>query len=243
MDISNLKREPQKVRETFMENKNHELITKTGCTIYVPANYTEKGLGFIAAEVSILGIFMVVIKGGYYAVSDKATSMITLGPCLIDTVKMGPDEEEYLKFEFEPGAVVMKTTLLVKDKKLTNAVLDYFVDFGHSPWFFNYLDLAELLRETPHFNDIKLGGGQPVYDMIVAPLARTPKDITSYYRHFIKSEDEIYKRPLFVPTRDIALTTTSNLASLNGSELQRGIKAALTREVDRSEPLEELFIK
>jgi hypothetical protein len=74
-------------------------------------------------------------------------------------------------------------------------------------------------------------------------FARNPKSIKQYYRHAIDKNQDLFGFPRFVPLRDIAINTTSNLARLNGSEMQRGIKSALLAEPQRSEPLEELFIK
>ena len=79
--------------------------------------------------------------------------------------------------------------------------------------------------------------------VIVAGIARNPKNVREYYRHAMTNEAQLREYPRFVPLRDIAINTTSNLARLNGSELQRGIKSALLSEPQRSEPLEELFIK
>jgi hypothetical protein len=240
MDTSKLKRDAARVRSTLVETPDHQLITKSGCTIYVPANYTDKGLAVITSEVSILGVYALFIDDVTYCVSN-ATCMLTISPDQINTVQM--DDEEYFKFSFNPGSVVIQNTMSVKNKKLTNYIMDYFIDYGHTPWFMNYQDLAELFSQSRYYNNMRMGQGQPVLDIIVAGISRNPKNVREYYRHAITTEGEITGKPRFVPLRDIAINTTSNLARLNGSELQRGIKSALLSEPQRSEPLEELLIK
>jgi len=240
MDISLLKRNAEKVQASLTENKNHELITKTGCTIYVPTGYTDKGLAIISSEVSIVGIYAIVIDDKYYGVS-KATTMLTIVPTTIDTILI--DDEEYFKFDFEPGSVVVRNTMAVRDKKLVNYIMDYFIDYGHSPWFITYLDHAELFRDAKYFNDIRLSDNQAVFDIITAHISRDPKKFEEYYRHTAKSGAVVHEHPRFIATRDIANNTTSNLARINGSELQRAIKSALTAEPKRAEPLEELYMK
>lgn len=240
MDISKLKHDPDKVNKTLFVTDSNELRTAAGCKIYIPAGYIGKGLASISSEVSTLGVFAIFCDDVHYGVS-MATSMVVLGPCDFDTVSMG--DEDFYVFTFDKGAVVIEDVNLVKNKKITSPILDYFNDYGHSPWFMNGLLQSELLRDTKYFNDIFLGGGQPVYDMMVAPLARDPKNIKTQWRHILKVDSDIFSRPALLPSRDIAANTTSNFARLNGSEMKQGIKAALLSKPEREEPLETIFIK
>jgi hypothetical protein len=147
--------------------------------------------------------------------------MVNFGPCKYDVVEVGG--EDHYALTFEKGSVVFLSTNIMKGKKITAPITDYFIDYGHVPWFIDAVKHAELIRDTDYFNGVRLGGGQPVYDMMVANIARDPKDIRTQWRHTIKTEADITKRPLFIPLRDIAETTTSNFARLNGSELKQGI--------------------
>lgn len=240
MDISRLKHEPIKVYKTLFETDTHQLRTDSGCSIYFPAGYIGKGLAVISSEVSSLGVFAITHDGVHYGVS-MCTGMVTFGPCEISSVEM--DDEEYVKLTFEKGSIVLDDTNIVKKKKLTSPLLDYFNDYGHSPWFMNGILQAELLRDTQYFNDIFLGGGQPVYDMMVSPLARDPKNLENQWRHVIKVDADLFNRPVFLPSRDVASNASSNFARINGSELKQGIKAALLSNPERPEPLEDIFIK
>lgn len=206
MDISKLKHDPDKVNKTLFVTDSNELRTATGCKIYIPAGYIGKGLASISSEVSTLGVFAIFCDDVHYGVS-MATSMVVLGPCDFDTVSIG--DEDFYVFTFDKGAVVIEDVNLVKNKKITSPILDYFNDYGHSPWFMNGLLQSELLRDTKYFNDIFLGGGQPVYDMMVAPLARDPKNIKTQWRHILKVDSDIFSRPALLPSRDIAANTTS----------------------------------
>lgn len=239
MDISKLVRNPTKVHETLTE-KNDQLITKTGCKIYIPATYTSKGLAAISSEVSILGIFALVIDDKFYSVS-KSTSMMIIEPDSTETIMI--DGAEHLEFHFNPGSVIIRNTMLVRDKKIVNSIMDYFVDYGHSPWFINYIDHAELFKFSKYFNDLKLGQSQAVLDVITAHISRNPSNFEQYYRHGLKVIADAYKQPSFLATRDIANNTTSNLARINGSELQRAIKSTLLAKPERAEPLEQYFVE
>lgn len=240
MDVSRLKPNSTKVHESLYKTDDKRVITKVGCAIYIPANYTSKGLAIIGDRVRTLGVFMIVLEDGSYGVSI-ATAMMNLTPTTVDTESLwGAD---YLKLTFAPGSQVIESTSLIKSKKLTNTIVDYFIDYGHCPPFMNYVTHAELISRTGYFNDLNLGSHQAVRDIVVAGISRSKKDIHEYYRHAIDNSAQLRETPRRVPLRDIGLNTTSNLARLNGSELMVGMKSALLSKPVRAEPLEELFIK
>ena len=240
MDVSKLKPNPTKIHAALYKTDDKRIITRTGCAIYLPANYTAKGLATLGEKVRSLGVFMIALEDGSYGVSI-ATAMMNLTPTTIDAETLwGTD---YLKLTFAPGSQVIESTSLIKEKKLTNAVVDYFIDYGHCPKFMTYVQHAEILSRTGYFNDLNLGSHQAIRDIVVAGVSRSDKDIREYYRHSLVSDSQLSQAPRRVPLRDIGLNTTSNLARLNGSELMVGMKTALLSKPTRSEPLEELLIK
>lgn len=243
MDISKLKRVPSVIHDSLI-TRNGQVLTKTGCVISIPANYTNYNLAVLAAEISILGVYAIVVGDKHYGVSS-ATGMLTLGPCEINNVQMetakGP--EDYLEFTFTPGSVVIKNTSVVKNKKFVNDIMNYFVDYSRIPWFMNMVDHAELFKNTRYFNDLNMARSQALLDIITAKLCRSSTDVKVPFRYVIKTDDEVFSQPRIIPLRDIPNNTASNLARINGSELQLGIKTAMLAEPTRTEPLEQLFME
>lgn len=239
MDISKTIRNPSKVHASLLETDD-QLITKTGCTLVLPEGYISKGLAVIGSEVSILGIFAMFIDDVTYGMST-ATSMMTLGPDYIpgNTVI---DDVTYLTYKFAPGATVFKTVELIIDKKIVNSIMDFFIDYGHSPWFFNYVDLAELFIDAGYFNNMNMGG-QIVQDIIIANIARNPEDVRQLFKEVLKNINQINTRPLFISQRDVAMNTSSNLARVNGSELARTTQAMLLSTPTHSQELEDILIQ
>lgn len=236
MDITSLKRNASAIIDTQME-KNYQVITKVDSEIIIPADYTTKGLAIVSSDVTILGVFATVV-GKDYGVS-MATSMMSLTPTSIRNELI--EGIDHIIFSFDAGSVMIEDTRLVKNKKLVNAVMDYFVDYGNLPWFMSYVDHANLLSQCGYYNDVRLGTSQAILDIITAHITRDPNNFDVYYRHSLKSEADLHKRPTLIPMRDIANNTTSNMARLNGSELKRALRKTLLAEPTRVEPLELLF--
>lgn len=238
MDISKAVRNPQRVHASLLE-KDNQLITKTGCTIYIPERYISKGLAVIGTEISILGIYAMFIDDVTYGVST-ATAMCTLGDLHISD-KVTIEDVDYLSYKFPAGAVVLKTVELVIVKKIVNAIMDFFVDYGYTPWFFNYVDLAELFFDTGYWNKMDMGG-QIVQDIITANISRDPKDITKLFKDTMSNIKQLDTRPTFIPQRDIGMNTSSNLARVNGSELARATRAMLLSEPTQPQELEDILM-
>jgi hypothetical protein len=238
MDISKLTRNANTIHQNLV-SKDGQVLTKAACKISIPANYTNYSLALLSAEISILGVYAIVI-GNHYGVSS-ASGMLTLGPCSIDNVQI--EGEDYLEFSFQPGDVVIKNTSVVKNKKFVNEIMNYFVDYARVPWFMDMVDHAELFKNAKYFNDLSMARSQAILDIITAKLCRDPANVKRLYRYTLKSDSDVRTQPNIIPLRDIPNNTASNLARINGSELQVGIRTAMLAEPTRKDMLEELFME
>ena len=104
------------------------------------------------------------------------------------------------------------------------------------------MDVAEICRDIQYWCGTSLGGGQACFDILATITARTHEDIRAYYRLQLKSEQDMYKTPRFIPVMEKSLTATSTLARLTGGELKKSIRETLLDENTTREPLEDLYI-
>ncbi len=238
MEWAKFKHQAEKVRGILVK-KNNQILVKQDCHILIPEGYTSKGLLLLGNQITTLGVFAIFCNDIEFGVST-ATSMVHLGNCSTERIEI--DGIGFYKFVFLAGGVLIENTSMIRDNKLPNYILDFFVDYGKAPWFMNYMLMAMLLSQSKYFNDIKLGINQAVLDVIISAISRSPNDVKMLYRHYMTKVSDLHKLPKYVPLRDISLNTTTTLSRLNGSELQRGIKASLLGEDTRSEPLEEIIL-
>lgn len=237
MDISKLKRNPKLVHDTLMETEDGALVTKSGCFILFPEKYISKGLASIGTEISCLAVFAIFIDDTTYAVSS-ATSICHLGDGIIDNVTI--EDTVYTRVTFGPGDIIMKNTNLIVDGKLVNTIMDFFMGYALSPFFFNYLDMAELFLNVNYFNGLHMGDIQLVRDIMAANISRKLDNAKIPFRTGITAK-ELHIRPQFIPQNNIALNASSNLARLNGPELMRATRAALLDTKTTASDLEELY--
>lgn len=239
MDISKLKRNPEKVKSALSQ-KSDKLITLSGCSIYFPAAYTNRDLAQLSGEVSVVGIFMITPDDTNYAVSISTAKL----PTKPDSIEfLAIDEVEFIKFSYSKGSTVFESIQSVRDGKFADNIMNFFHNYNNTPFFISYEDYAEILVNTGYYNGITLTKSRAASDVLSAHLCRDPNNIKTFYRHYIENKNQIKQSPRFISLRDITSNTTSNLARVTGSELKRGLRAALNAEPTRPESLEATFLE
>lgn len=238
MDITKAVRSPEEVRAT-LKRVGDSLITLKGCSIVFPRSYEDKQLAYMGEDISLIGVFAIFINDTKYAVS-LAPSRFPIGNCLVEVINIA--DVEHYKLTFSPGSEVFRTVHALKVKVFSYDVVNYFIDYGRVPWFLNYVDAAEICRDIHYWCNISLGGGQACFDILATLIARTQDDIRAYYRLQLKSEQDLYKHPHFIPVMEKSLTASSTLARLTGGELKKAVRETLLDENGTREPLEDLYV-
>jgi hypothetical protein len=236
MDFRSLRRDPQSVYASRAVLSDGEVITKTGCKIYVPVRFEDKKLVSISTDIFIVGIYLMVLPDGACAVS-LINAMIGITPSRTNTVKI--DGERYYEFEFDKGARVYKDTELVMDNKLVYKIYNEIFSQGYIPAYLNYNDLAKLFDSAKAHSGTNVGEQNEVIELIVSIIGRNAKDKTQYYREVItKLGDLLTNPPAFISLRDVSYAPSNTLDRLAGSYMEAGVIAALARPSERVERIE-----
>lgn len=239
MDPTRLKRDASKVHAALRTTADKAVVALKPIKIYIPERFLEKNLASVGVVTSIAGIFAIVVDDTHYGVSTT-NAIFQITPSATATVKL--DGETYLEFSFEPGSTVFKSTDLLRNDVLVYYIFDMFISKGRVPWYLNYYDLLELFNTADRFAGVGLTASHSILEMIVSAIARDPKDRTRYYRHGVKSSQDVAANPpAIVPLRSIGLGATNTTAKLMGAYWNDGLTSALVNPSDRVENIEELL--
>lgn len=240
MDYRRWTRDASKVHACLHEAPDHSVVTSKKLAIYIPERYAEKQLATIASDIYTLGIFAVVVEDRYYAVSNAIAKM-RVKPSVISTVKF--DGDNYLEFSFEPGSVVIADTELVKDDFLVYKIFDEFISKGRIPWFMNYReDLGHLFASAGYHAGMNLASNHVILDIIAAAVTRVRSDPTTYYRHRLKTLDDLERvEPVNIPLRSVSYGATNTTSKLVGSYFGEGLNSALVNPADKVEKIESIL--
>ncbi len=241
MDRSQLRRDPQAVRQAMKELPGGVLVTTQPCKIYIPQRYEEYGLAKLGIENHILGIFALVLEDGSYTVC-LVNAMVPIDPVQTNKVKF--DGDDYLEFVFQKGSTIMKSMDLVKTDTLTYLLFDEFFQKGNIPWYVGYEELGKLFDTAVKHAGAKIGQQREVTELIASIVARNPKDRTQNYRTLIKSEEDLVKTPpVFVPLMSIRYAATNTMTKIGGSYFSKGVNSALLSPAERPERIETILRK
>lgn len=242
MDISHLVRDAKRVKDNWAYvnakidgTTVQQIITRSGCQIMIPARYQEAEMARIEQEISIAGVFAVIVDNKHYAV-NKTCAMMHISPS--STEKVLIHDEPYLLFTFDPGSVVVKDTALVKRDVLTYAIFALFYSKGKVPWYMNYLDIASVFDSAQHHAGVTVGSQPEVIWLLASIISRDTKDITQYYRQSLKGNEDIYKHPQVTPLQKVSTSATNTFNKLAGNYMNEGIRSALISPAKRQERME-----
>lgn len=215
-----------------------QLITKKGCKIYIPTSYEDRGLLIQGDTITTLGFFLYLV-GDTYSVA-MAHAKMELSPLVTNKVKIG--EVRYFELIFEPGAVVITNTTVVKDDTMPYYVHKEFISNGRMPEFVSY-DLAlRLFEESPYFSGYRVGANVAIPELLITMVARTDTDLMAYFRNQLVQPNDMYeKKPTFIPFSSVILNTTNTMSKLGGNYFENAVIASLVTETTRVEPIEEMI--
>lgn len=238
MDTTKLIRNPKSVLATLHEMEDDSLVTSSGCKIYVPSRFAERGLAFLGAETYIIGICAIVV-GNQYGIM-MVNAMLRLDPS--ETNRVTINEDEYLEFVFHPGSTVIPNLNLAKTDTLTYSIYDEIIAKARVPWYLNYFDLAKIFDTAREHAGANVGTNKEVTELLISISARDPRNRTRYYRQVIESNNDIIKNPpYYASLKDVTLSATNAVHKLGGGYFRNGTVSAINSPSERTERLEEIL--
>lgn len=238
IDPNALVRNAEKVKSTLVEDGD-QLITKTGCKIYIPTRWTDKNLAVVGKEIRTIAVFPIIVEDKYISISSAVASM-PLTPSRTSIVTIG--EEDFYEFLFDKGAVICPNLNLVRVSTMAYYLYDEIIAKAHVPWFLDYPDVLRLLSTAKMHGDITLAANNVPMELLTATIARQSSDVIKYFRHLVPNEKAslVYK-PDYVPLGNVLVGATNTTAKLMGNYLDDGITSALINPTTQIDPVETIF--
>lgn len=239
MDISQLIRDADKVKEVLCELPNGALVCKKQVKIIIPTRFEDRGLAEVGLNTYIVGIYAMVVEDKYYAVS-LVNTMIAITPS--STLKIKIKGVEYYEFTFDPGQIVMPRTNLVKNDILVYKIYDEIVSKGKVPWYLSYEELGHIFDTALSHGGANIGTDSEVTELIISIISRNKEDRTQYYRSIINSLEELKTNPpVFISLKSVPYAATNTTNKLAGSYWNDGVVSSLVSPSDRTERIESIL--
>lgn len=236
MDLKQYVRDGKRVQSHLKEMADGSVVTTRGCKIYIPSRFRDKHLAEIGNETYILGVFMMTVEDGFYAVNN-VNAMIPIEPTSVNNVII--ENKDYLEFIFEAGDTVFPTTDVVQTNKLVYYIFDEIVAKGNVPVYMDYNDLCNLFKTSQQFAGVRLASTPTIMHMLLSKIARDPKDPSIYFRQVTNGRDSGKVR--YISLRSTTHGATNTTARLLGSYFSDNVTSALVNPSERNENVESIL--
>lgn len=224
------------VIKTLKQMPDNSVVTLTGCRIFIPKRFIERGIAEIGNENYSLGIFPIVTDDNKYLLFN-AIAYVYFTPSEFSTVNI--DGEDFIEFRFDPNTTVIKTMDLVQKDTLVYSAFSEFISNGNIPWYASdYSDVGTLFDTATTIAGTSIGKNPEIVEILIATISRTHKDKMAYFRTSIKTEEDIKKsKPVYIPLKSVSYSATNTTNKLAGAYFDEGITSALNNPTTRPDTI------
>ena len=240
MNIKDLIKDVDKVKESLIKLNDKSMVTKNDLKIYYPTRWLERDLAITGIEDVVLFCLLLVVDNKYYA-TINVNAKVKLEPYEVGSVLINGDS--YQELFFPKGSTVTKSLTLIKTDTLSYYIYDEFMSKGRIPFYLDYSIAGKLFDTAKKHANANIGEDFEITEMIISLQARALHDRTLYYRQSISSSDNT-KETNYVWTslknvRDSATNTTTRLG---GNYYSEGVVSALINPSERVEQVESILM-
>lgn len=223
------------VMKTLEVLPDKSVRTKTGCTIFIPKRFVEKGIAEVGSDNYSIGMFPIVTNDNKYLFFN-AIAYVYLNPSEFETVII--DQDEYIELKFDPGSIVIKSLRLVQKDTLVYSVFNEFISSGNIPWYIDYVPSATLFDTATTIAGTPIGRNPEVPEILLATISRQKEDKTKYFRTQVTTQADMKKfKPVRVPLKSVAYSATNTTNKLAGAYFDEGVTSALINPTTKADTI------
>lgn len=212
-----------------------QLLAVKDIKIVIPYHYLQAKLAIVESRISTICVFGIIVDNKY-AVSNLCSTMV-LSPSSTNIVTY--NDEDFFEFEFSRGSVITPNINLVVDDINAFNIYSEFIAKGNVPWFLDYEDCSKILITAHNYAGINLAGNNIPLELIIGTIARSNKDLYTYYRSTLQTQQDLKTKPVvYVPFKSVSYGATSTAGKIMGSYFDEGLTSALTNDNNGSEGVE-----
>ncbi len=238
MDEKALKRDAARINSKIII-EGSTLVAREDIKIHIPERFTSRKLASIDFKTTTVGVFAIISKDGYYAVS-RTPALIPLSPA--STTVTVVNEVNYLEFGFDAGSVICPNIEIVQDNTLPYYIFEEIISKGRVPWYLNYEDVCKIFVSSIKYANFFFGNNNSIMELLASEIARDSSNAQIFYRTTVKSMEQASKmKPRMVPMRSVLYGANNTTARLLGAYFDESLTSALVNHSDRLEGVEEIL--
>ena len=236
MDVSQLKRDPKKIRTLYTEMEDGSVICNKPFEVYLPRRFIEKGLADVSDTVRTIAVLGIVIPGECYAPLIGLME-VSLAPSGIREVTV--DGNKYLVLEFDKGDTFIENTQVPKDSNVSYTYYLEFLVYAKIPWYMGQNDLSSIFDNAKQETGKGVGSTPQVIRVLISLMYRDPDNYDNPYRNSKAMLDG--RPPHIVGLNNASMLVDGTFPRLMGGYLNDNILSAIINPDDKVTDLEQIM--
>lgn len=237
LDPKHFIRDPDYVKSKLVL-KDNKLITTEDLEIFIPFRFHVGDMINIGDNITVVGLFPLVINGKY--TNCIVNAMIPITPSSLDKVTF--NDNKYYRFKFDKNTIVIPDTELLQNDGVIYPLFKEIIAQGNVPWYIDYTDYGNLFSTAKEYANSGLISNPSLFYILVSMQSRSVEDRSIYYRVTIKDKDYVHTNPpVFIPLKSVVYSAGDTVNKLAGSYFKDGVVSALSNPSERVERLESIL--
>lgn len=223
------------VLKTLKEMPDSSVMTTTGCRIFIPKRFIERGIAQVGSDNYSLGIFPIMTEDNKYLLFN-VIAYVYLTPSEFRNTVI--DEEDFIEFRFDANTTVIPSMNLVQKDTLVYSVFNEFISSGNIPWYIDYDDAGALFDTAGTIAGTSIGKNPETIEILAASISRQQQSKMEYFRTLVKTKEDVMKlKPSYVPLKSVAYSATNTTNKLAGAYFDEGVTSALINPTTRPDTI------
>lgn len=232
-------RKPELIRSALQSLPDNSLVAKRDLVIQIPYRFQHVGLASFGGEDYIVGAAALLADSGEYGVllvnAYLPTTLNTLRKLTIEGV-------DYLELSYPAGSRIITNKSLVHDEDIPSKLYHEFIELANVPWYLSLDDMCCLFDSAREYAGSNVGRNRIALELIIAQMTRVKGNEREFYRHVIKSKDDLEnKPPVYVSPMNVSLSASDTFSKLAGNRFEDGVTGALLNPTSKINNIDKLM--
>lgn len=236
MSVTELERNPEKVKKALEILEDGSVIANRNLSIHLPQRFVQNGLAEITDFVYTAPVLGITIPGECFSCF---TSMLRLKMFPSDMQDVSIKGDKYISMEFFKDDLVFESIHSPIDANIPYFYFMEFVNYAKIPWFMDYHAHSSLFDSAATELGKQVGSSPQVMRVLCSIIYRDPDDLERSYRYSKAMKEG--RPPVIVGLNNPSMLISDSFSRLIGGYLADNTLAGIIKPSDKITGLDKLM--
>lgn len=236
MNVSELVKNPAKVKKALTILEDGSVIANQTVNIQIPKRFTENGLAEITDFVNTIPVLGIILPGDCYSCFVSMLK-VKLFPTDMRDISVGGDK--YVNMEFFKGDTVFENVRSAVDPSMAYYYFMEFVNYAKIPWYMDWRVHSRLFDQSTSETGKPTGTTPQVMRVLNSIIYRDPDDLEKPYRGSKAMKEG--RDPVIVGLNNPSMLINDTFSRAIGGYLKDNLLAGIIKPNDKITKMDKLM--